>query len=60
MLEASHELVLTAGDGGAIVMTLNGVAARSLGRMGETIKVRVNRANLREYLRQSDPPNESP
>jgi len=49
-LEATRELVLTAGDGGAIVMTLNGAAARALGRTGETVKVHVNRANFRDYL----------
>jgi hypothetical protein len=60
MLEASNELVLTAGDGAAIVMTLNGAPARSLGKSGATIKVRVNRANFREYLRQDPAPAESP
>jgi cytoskeletal protein RodZ len=55
ILEASREVVLTAGDGGAIVMTLNGEAARSLGRTGQTIKVHVNRDNFKDYLRRDAP-----
>ena len=52
-LEAKSELVLTAGNGGAIVMTVNGAAAKSLGRTGKTVKVRVNHANFRNYLRRA-------
>ena len=51
-LEARHDLVLTAGDAGAIVMTLNGALAKSLGRPGETITARVTRTNFRDYLRR--------
>ncbi len=50
--EARSELVLTAGNGGAIIMTLNGSAAKSLGRAGETVKVRINHANFKDYLGQ--------
>ena len=48
--EARREVALTAGNGGAIVMTVNGAAGKSLGASGETVTVRVNRANLRTYL----------
>lgn len=52
MLEARRELVLTTGDAGAIVMTLNGAVAKSLGRPGEAITARVSRTNFKRYLRQ--------
>jgi cytoskeleton protein RodZ len=58
-LEARRNLVLTAGDGGAIVMTLNGVVAKSLGRTDETVTARVNLANFRDYLRRDEPPRQS-
>ncbi len=51
-LEANSELVLTAGNGGAVVMTVNGAAAKPLGRTGKTVKVRVNHANFKTYLRR--------
>jgi len=59
-LEANRDLVLTAGDGGAIVMTLNGAVAKPLARTGKTVKVHVDRANFRRYLRPEDAPGESP
>ena len=43
---------MTAGDAGAIVMTLNGAIAKSLGPTGETATIRINRANFRNYLRR--------
>jgi hypothetical protein len=49
-IEARSDLVVTAGDAGAIVMTLNGRLARSIGRPGETVTARVSRANFRDYL----------
>jgi hypothetical protein len=52
MLEARRDLVLTTGDAGAIVMTLNGRRARSLGQPGETVTARVSRTNFRDYLRR--------
>ncbi len=55
ILIASKEMVLTAGNGGAIVMTVNGAAARTLGRTGETVKVNVNRANFRDFLDDNPP-----
>jgi hypothetical protein len=49
-LEARRDLVLTAGDAGAIVMTLNGRLARSIGRPGQTVTTYVSRANFRDHL----------
>jgi cytoskeleton protein RodZ len=49
-LETGRDLVLTVGDAGAIVMTVNGAAARSLGRPGEAVTAYVNRTNLKKYL----------
>jgi cytoskeleton protein RodZ len=51
-LEARRELVLTVGDAGAIVMTINGTVARSLGQMGQTVTAHVNRRNVKNYLRE--------
>jgi hypothetical protein len=49
-IEARRDLVVTAGDAGAIVMTLNGRLARSIGRPGETATARLSSANFRDYL----------
>jgi len=49
-LEVRREMVLTAGDAGAIVLTLNGAPARPLGKANEVVTVRVNPANFRDYL----------
>ena len=54
VLVAKDEVVLTAGDGSAVVMTINGAPAKSLGRQGQTVKVRVNRANFKDFLRPGD------
>ena len=51
-LEARRELVVTAGNGGSIVMTLNGTVTRPLGRTGKTATVRVDHANLDKYLKR--------
>jgi cytoskeletal protein RodZ len=51
-LEAKRELAVTAGNGGSIVMTVNGAVTRSLGRTGKTVTVRVNRDNLEQYLKR--------
>src|SRR5579862_932802 len=40
------ELVLSVGDAGALSVTINGAAARPLGRAGEVLTVRLNGANL--------------
>ena len=52
-LEAGRELVVTAGNGDAISMTLNGAAMGSLGRDSTSVTVRVNQANLENYLRRA-------
>ncbi len=49
-LEVRRELVLTAGDAGALTLTLNGQNARSLGKAGENVTTRVTLANFKEYL----------
>ena len=49
-LEVPAELVLTAEDAGAVVLTLNGAAARLLGRAGEAVTARVTPTNFRDYL----------
>jgi DNA-binding MarR family transcriptional regulator len=49
-LDVKREMVLTAGDAAAIVLTLNGAPARPLGKTGEVVTVRVNPANFKDYL----------
>jgi len=49
-MEVLREMVLTAGDAGAIAMTLNGVEAKPLGKQGEAVTARLNLSNFREYL----------
>lgn len=45
-----RELVLTAGDAAAITMTINGAAAKPLGKAGAAVTVRVTPANFTSYL----------
>jgi cytoskeletal protein RodZ len=49
-LDIRRELVLTAGDAAAVKMTVNGAAARPLGKAGQVVTARVNLANFKEYL----------
>jgi len=49
-LAVPTELVLTAEDAGAVVLTLNGTAARPLGKAGEAVTARVTPTNFRDYL----------
>jgi cytoskeleton protein RodZ len=49
-IEVRREMVLTAGDAAAISMTLNGADAKALGKTGEVVTARVNRANFKEFL----------
>jgi hypothetical protein len=49
-LDVKRELVLTAGDAGAIAVTLNGADARPLGKAGEVVTTRVTPANFRDFL----------
>jgi cytoskeletal protein RodZ len=49
-LDVRRDIVLTAGDGGAITVTLNGAAAKPIGPSGQTATARLNLTNFREYL----------
>ena len=49
-MEVHRELLLTAGDGSALAMTLNGADARPLGKPGEAVTVRLNLMNFRDYV----------
>lgn len=49
-LDVRRELVLTAGDAGAITMTLNGAEARPLGKAGAVATARLNLSNYKDYL----------
>jgi len=49
-LDVKREMVLTAGDAAAIVLTLNGAPARPLGKNGEVVTIRVNPSNFKDYL----------
>jgi len=49
-LDANSDLLLTTADAGAVVMTVNGAAARPIGRPGQTVTVRVNPTNLKKFL----------
>ena len=45
-----REIVLTAGDGGALAVTLNGAAAKPLGKSGEVVTTRYTLANFKNYV----------
>jgi cytoskeletal protein RodZ len=45
-----REMVLTVGDASAISMTLNGAAARPLGKAGEVVTTHVTPNNFQDYL----------
>ncbi len=49
-LNVSREIVLTAGNAGALTMTIDGSEPRPLGKAGETATVRLNPSNLKDYL----------
>jgi cytoskeletal protein RodZ len=49
-IDVRREMVLTVGDASAISMTLNGTAARPLGKAGEVVTTRVTPNNFRDYL----------
>ena len=44
-------MVLTAGDAGAVTLTINGMAMLPLGRAGQVVTVRFNPANFKDHLR---------
>ena len=45
-----RELALTAGDAGAVTLTINGMPVKPLGKSGEMVTVRVTPANFTDYL----------
>jgi len=48
--DVARDVVLTAGDPGALEMTLNGAGARPLGGAGRTVTVRMTPSNFKQYL----------
>jgi cytoskeleton protein RodZ len=50
-LEAGRDLVVTAGDAGAVLLTFNGAVTRTLGKSGKTASVRITHANLEKYVK---------
>ncbi len=49
-LEVKREMVLTAGDGAALAVTLNGAAAKPLGKACEVVTARFNLTNFKNYV----------
>jgi hypothetical protein len=56
MLHALDEVVLKAGNAGALSLTINGLAASPLGRHGQTVTTRITLAN---YMRLTGPAQHS-
>jgi len=50
-LEVRREMVLTAGDAAAVALTINGAAARPLGRAGQVVTVRFTPSKFKDHLR---------
>jgi cytoskeletal protein RodZ len=49
-VDVQRDIVLAAGDAEAVKLTLNGAAARSLGKSGDVVTVRLTPANFKGYL----------
>jgi hypothetical protein len=49
-INVRREMVLTAGDGSAVALTLNGVPARRLGNTDDVITVRLTLGNYKDYV----------
>jgi hypothetical protein len=49
-LAVKREIVLTAGDGAALTVTLNGAPAKPLGKAGEVVTARFNLTNFKNYV----------
>jgi cytoskeleton protein RodZ len=49
-IEARQDVLLTVGDAGAVTMTLNGAAAKPLGKTGDVVTRRLDVRNFKEYL----------
>lgn len=48
--DVQRELILSAGDAGALSITLNGAGTKAFGRSGEVITRRIDLTNFKEYL----------
>lgn len=48
--DVQHEAVVTAGNAGALSITLNGAAAKPLGKAGQVVTARLNPSNYKDYL----------
>ena len=48
--DVRREMVLTAGDAGALTLTFNGATAKPLGTSGEVVSRRFTPENFRSYL----------
>jgi cytoskeleton protein RodZ len=48
--DAQQTFVITAGNAGALALTLNGAPARPLGRLGQVVTARMNVNNFKDYL----------
>jgi hypothetical protein len=49
-VDVHRDLVLTAGDAGAVSMTINGAEAKPLGKDGQVVTARLNLANFKSFL----------
>jgi cytoskeletal protein RodZ len=49
-IEVNKEFVLTAGDAGAVRLTLNGAEAKPLGKSGQVVTARMSPSNFKGYL----------
>jgi transcriptional regulator with XRE-family HTH domain len=50
VLHVRSEIVLTAGDAGALAVTINGLPLRPLGRSGQVVTVRIDPGNYRSFI----------
>lgn len=50
VVDVQREMVLTAGDAAAVVLTVNGAQARPLGKAGQVVRMHLTPANFRDYL----------
>lgn len=49
-IEAKEQVFLIVGNAGGVQLKINGKPARSLGRSGEVVRIRIDEKNLRELL----------
>jgi hypothetical protein len=54
ILHALDEVVLRAGNAGAVSLTINGLAATPLGGQGKTVTTRITLANYRRFTENAD------